>query len=66
VVNFANDGGELTDFGMRKGSGGGRLSRLRTTARLRDVHLMLATWTKKELRAERSENGRSRSAVELW
>jgi hypothetical protein len=47
VVNFVNDGGELISVGMRKGSGGGRLRRLRTTARLRHVHLMLTTRTKR-------------------
>jgi hypothetical protein len=49
---------------MRKGSGGGRLRRLRTTARLRDVHLMLATQTE-ELHVERSKNDRSRLTVVL-
>jgi hypothetical protein len=65
VVNFVNDGGELISVGMRKGSGGGRLRRLRTTARLRHVHLMLTTRTKKELLVERRKNDQSRSVVVL-
>jgi hypothetical protein len=65
VVNFVGDGGELIGVGMRKGSGGGRLRRLRTTARLRHVHLLLATRTQKEPRVERSKNDQSRSIVVL-
>jgi hypothetical protein len=66
VVNFFGDDGELIGVGMRKGSGGSRLRRLRTTVQLRDVHLMLAMWTEKELPVERSKNDQSRSAVALW
>jgi hypothetical protein len=65
MVNFAGDDGELIGVGMRKGSSDSRLRRLRMTTRLRDVHLMLATWTEKELRVERSENDRSQSAMVL-